>query len=126
MAWPIRVARNAPTMPSTVVRMKPLGLFGPGERKRAMMPATKPTMMIQIKPPMLMVVVLSPQMKIKSEPAGNLVLSWQAPVRRQMVDHLRQILAEAVEQVVARHAALGCQRIDLVGAERIGEIAGRD
>ena len=30
-------------MPSTVVRMKPDGLFGPGDRMRAMMPATKPT-----------------------------------------------------------------------------------
>jgi hypothetical protein len=26
--------------------MKPLGLFGPGDRIRAMMPATKPTTMI--------------------------------------------------------------------------------
>ena len=57
MAWPIQVARNAPTMPSTVVRMNPLGLFGPGESMRAMMPATKPTMMTQTMP--LMVVVLS-------------------------------------------------------------------
>src|ERR1043165_4546260 len=50
MAWPIHVARNAPAMPSTVVRMKPAGLFGPGESIRAMMPATKPTTMIQIMP----------------------------------------------------------------------------
>ncbi len=35
-------------MPSTVVRMKPLGLLGPGESSRAMMPAIKPTMMILI------------------------------------------------------------------------------
>src|ERR1700739_537737 len=109
MAWPIKVARNAPTMPRMVVRMKPLGLFGPGDRKRAMMPATKPTMMIQIKPPMLMVVVLSPQMKQKSESSGAPVVGRQAAVRRQMVDHLRQILAEAIEQVVTRHAALRCQ-----------------
>jgi hypothetical protein len=37
-------------MPITVVRMKPLGLLGPGESNRAMMPATKPTMMIQMMP----------------------------------------------------------------------------
>ena len=43
--------------------MKPLGLFGPGDSKRAMMPAMKPTMMIQSKPPMLMVIFLSPQTK---------------------------------------------------------------
>src|SRR5690349_13942007 len=106
MAWPTQVARNAPTMPRIVVRMKPLGLFGPGDRKRAMMPATKPTMMIQSKPPMLMEVVLSPCRKMKSQPARHLVLGRQPPLRRQMVDHLRQIFAEAVEQIVARHAAL--------------------
>jgi hypothetical protein len=30
--------------------MNPLGLFGPGERMRAIMPATKPTKMIQMMP----------------------------------------------------------------------------
>src|SRR5437868_13073453 len=40
-----------------------------------------------------------------------------------MIDHLRQILAEAIEQLVARQSALRGQRIDLVGAERVGEIA---
>jgi hypothetical protein len=43
----MKVARNAPTMPSTVVKMKPLGLFGPGAKMRAMMPAMKPITMIQ-------------------------------------------------------------------------------
>jgi hypothetical protein len=37
--------------------MNPVGLFGPGDSIRAMIPATKPTMMIQIMP--LMAVVLS-------------------------------------------------------------------
>src|SRR5690349_10422666 len=46
----MNVARNEPTIPSTTVKTKPLGLFGPGERKRAMMPATKPTTMIQMTP----------------------------------------------------------------------------
>src|SRR5215475_282827 len=50
IVWPIKVARKAPAIPSTVVRMKPLGLFGPGESMRAMMPAMKPTTMIQMKP----------------------------------------------------------------------------
>src|SRR4051794_35244669 len=40
-----------------------------------------------------------------------------------MIDHLRQILAETREQLVTRQAALGGQALDLVGAERIGEIA---
>ena len=43
-----------------------------------------------------------------------------------MVDHLRQILAEAVEQFVARHPALCRELVDLIGAERACEIAGRD
>src|SRR4051794_36093423 len=51
------------------------------------------------------------------------MLGRQPSVRRQMIDHLRQILAEAGEQLVTRQAALGGQALDLVGAERIGEIA---
>jgi hypothetical protein len=37
--------------------MKPLGLLGPGETSRAIIPATKPTMMTQRMP--LMTIVLS-------------------------------------------------------------------
>src|SRR3954471_20221166 len=47
---PRNVARNEPAIPSTTVRMKPPGLFGPGESIRAMMPATNPTTTIQSKP----------------------------------------------------------------------------
>src|SRR6266436_4591521 len=43
-----------------------------------------------------------------------------------MIDHVGQILAEASQQFVARQACLGSDRIDLVGAERVGEIAGRN
>src|SRR5262245_10615568 len=43
-----------------------------------------------------------------------------------MVDHLRQILAKTGEQLIARQTALGGQALDLIGAERVGEIAGRD
>jgi hypothetical protein len=120
MAWPMKVARNAPAMPITVVRMKPDGLFGPGESMRAMIPATKPTMMTQMMP--LMDVVL-PQWNngsqvplTRSDAAGHFVVVRQPPIRRQVVDHLRQILAEAVEQVVARHAALRGELVDLIGA----------
>jgi hypothetical protein len=42
-------------MPRMVVRMKPLGLFGPGDRNFAITPATNPTMMIQIMPPMTVI-----------------------------------------------------------------------
>jgi hypothetical protein len=44
----MNVATNAPAIPSTVVRMKPFGSFGPGESTRAIRPATKPMMMIQM------------------------------------------------------------------------------
>ncbi len=37
-------------MPSTVVRMKPEGLFGPGAMNFAMMPAMKPMMTTQSMP----------------------------------------------------------------------------
>src|ERR1700733_10797738 len=43
-----------------------------------------------------------------------------------MIDHLGQMLAETGEQFVARHAALRHQAVDLIGAERVGEIAGCD
>ena len=50
IVWPMKVARKAPAMPSTVVRMKPVGVFGPGDSQRAIRPATKPTKMIQMMP----------------------------------------------------------------------------
>src|SRR5579883_3033299 len=43
-----------------------------------------------------------------------------------MVDHLRQILAQTIQELVARQAALRGELVDLVGAQRIGEIARRD
>ena len=61
-----------------------------------------------------------------SNPARHFVLVRQPSVRRQMIDDVGQILAEALQQFVARQAALRRQRFDLVGAERAGEIAGRD
>src|SRR3984885_13067205 len=128
MAWPIQVARKAPTMPSTVVRMNPLGLFGPGDSSRARIPATKPTIMM-----CSIAVVLSWKKQRfrgssgpKSKPARKFVLGRQPPVRRQVVDDIGQLLAQPREQFVARQAALRHQAVDLIGAERAGEIAGRD
>src|SRR5487761_2790619 len=121
------VARNAPAMPSAVVRRNPLGLFGPGESSRAIIPATKPTIMMCIIP----VVPLKKSSKRwmlagLSKPARQFALGRQPSVRRQMIDHLGQMLAEAIEQFVARQAALRHQAVDLIGAERAGEIAGRN
>jgi hypothetical protein len=45
--WPMKVATNAPAIPSTVVSMKPFGSFGPGETNRAIRPAMKPIKIIQ-------------------------------------------------------------------------------
>jgi len=45
----MKVATNALAIPSTVVTMKPPNSFGPGEMKRAMMPAMKPITTIQIR-----------------------------------------------------------------------------
>src|SRR5580704_11119653 len=61
-----------------------------------------------------------------SEPVRQFVFRRQPAVRRQMVDHLGQMLAEAIQQVLARQAALRHQAVDLVGAKRVGEIARRD
>src|SRR4051812_39693495 len=43
----MKVARNEPATPSTMVRMKPVGLLGPGMISRARKPATIPTTKIQ-------------------------------------------------------------------------------
>jgi hypothetical protein len=48
MVWPMKVATKAPAIPSAVVRIKPLGSFGPGESTRAIRPAMKPMMIIQM------------------------------------------------------------------------------
>src|SRR5713226_6323198 len=126
MAWPMKVARNAPAMPSTVVRMNPLGLFGPGETSRAIIPAMKPTMITQRMP--LMAVVLFKKSRIAmmiraaSDPARQFAFGRQPSVRRQMIDDVGQMLAEAAQQFVARQPALRRQIVDLVGAEGLGEI----
>src|SRR6185312_4194260 len=98
-----------------------------GESNRAIMPAIKPTMMI------LIMSVFLPQkarMKIRrsvprSEPARHFVVRWQPSVRRQMVDDLGQMLAQAVQQILTRQAALRHHMIDLIGAERVRQIARR-
>src|SRR5450432_1942128 len=98
MAWPIKVATNAPTMPSMVVSMNPLGLFGPGDSNRAIIPATKPTMMIQ-RMPLMSVVLLVQKFRDPlarrplSKPARQFAFGRQPPVRRQVIDHVGQLPA---------------------------------
>src|SRR5215207_2793697 len=52
MLWPIHVAAKAPAIPSTMVTKKPGGVFGPGSKKRAMSPARRPIIPIQMMPGM--------------------------------------------------------------------------
>src|SRR6187551_1266502 len=102
-------------MPSSVVRIKPAGLFGPGESMRAMMPAMKPTTMIH-RMPLISVPLRCVDddaerrglraVETASNPARQFVLVRQPSVRRQMIDDVGQILAEALQQIVARKAAL--------------------
>ena len=116
--------------------MNPLGLFGPGESSRAMIPAMKPTMMIQMNAAHGCRPFQGSMMSERGATRSALsrrqsrprqfVLVRQPPVRRQMVDHVGQILAEALQQFVARQSALRRQMLDLVGAERVGEVARRD
>jgi hypothetical protein len=51
------LARNGTATTITVVRRKPEGLFGPGDKMRAIMPAIKPTTRIHRRP--LMIATLS-------------------------------------------------------------------
>src|SRR5436309_5581967 len=103
MACPMKVAKNAPTMPSTVVKIKPLGLFGPGDSNRASIPATKPTMMTQRMPLMVCRPFLESghlargQRCSQLKPVGYFVFVWQPAIRRQVIDGLGQVLAEALE-----------------------------
>src|ERR1700675_4102882 len=61
-----------------------------------------------------------------SNPASPLVLLRLAAGRRWLIVRVGQILAQAVEQFIARQSALRRQRLDLVGAQRAGKIVRRD
>src|SRR5450631_2114110 len=116
----MKVATNAPTMPSTVVRMKPAGLLGPGDSSRAMMPATKPMTTIHRMP---MVSSLDPD---ASDSAVQLLGCRQPSVGRKMIDRFGQLFAEAGEQFLVREASAGRQEVDLFGRQDLAEIGRRD
>src|SRR5262252_4281285 len=48
------------------------------------------------------------------------------PVGGQLIDDPRQVLAQTLKQLVARQAGMFHQRVDLVGAECVGQIARSD
>ena len=60
-----------------------------------------------------------------SEHALGFLFSRQASLRRQLVYDLRQIFGEALEQVIARHASLGHERVDLFRSKSTGQIVRR-
>src|SRR4029077_8438856 len=60
-----------------------------------------------------------------SKQAMDLLFGWHTAVRRQLIDHLRQILTEAAEQFIARHPRLFDECVDPVGTERTPQIIGR-
>src|SRR3954470_7633265 len=118
------VARNAPTMPSTVVSRNPDGVLGPGATIRAMMPATKPTRMIQRMPMRASWRLVTGT--IRSHHTRHLVRSRHAALRRHVIDHRRQLSTQFRQQVIARHAGMLGQRVDRVIAKCLLQIVGRD
>src|SRR5262245_55845778 len=124
-------------MPRAVVSMNPWGVLGPGESQRAIIPATKPIRIIQrmLMPAPICHSGSNQRMKLyrsivhrrahASKQALSLLVGRQPPVRRQLIDHLRQILTEAAKQFVARHPCLLDEGVDLVRAERAAQIVGR-
>src|SRR5262245_52437591 len=62
--------------------------------------------------------------RARLDQAGRFALSWNAPVRCELVDQLRQLLAQTCDQLVARHSALGGERSDLIRAENLRQNVG--
>ena len=50
----------------------------------------------------------------------------QSPLRRELIDNLRQVLAESGQEIAARHASLPGQRVERVAAERGRQIIWRN
>src|SRR4051812_6464094 len=61
-----------------------------------------------------------------ASPLGSFFLGRQPAPGRELVDHLRQMLAQLFQQFVAWHPGLLRKRIDGVGAERLPESVGLD
>src|SRR5262245_29785762 len=61
-----------------------------------------------------------------SHQTRRLIVSWQPSVRRELIDEIGLLLAQAGEQLPAAHAGLPAERVDGVASERVLEIAGRN
>src|SRR6185437_15635104 len=64
--------------------------------------------------------------KKRLERARNFLVRRHPSIRRQVIDHLRQILAETLKQIVLRHAGMRRQRPDLIGTKSICQIVRSD
>src|SRR5580693_8155570 len=118
-AWPMKVATNAPAMPSAVVRRKPAGLLGPGASSRAMTPATKPTNTIHRIP--MICLWLDPVVGASNDPV-HFVGCRQATLGGENIDRLGQLFAEAGQQLLARQSRARHQEVDLFGRQDLAEV----
>ena len=59
-------------------------------------------------------------------PARGFAVAWQASVWRQLIDQVRQMLAQHREHLIARHAGLLRHGIDIVRTDRAREITRRE
>src|SRR4051812_32564223 len=59
-------------------------------------------------------------------PLRCLVLVGQPSIRRQLVDELRQVLAQGRQYLIARHPGLARNRVEIFVPDRLREIVGRD
>ena len=103
-------------------------IVGAGRKNRAISPATKPTRMTHKMPPIsaLLSRMSMWQTRLASDPVRQFAVGRHPPVGRQMVDHAGQILAQPIQQFLARQAGLMRHRVDLIDAHGLTEIAGRD
>src|SRR5882757_9590034 len=59
-------------------------------------------------------------------PASHRNFARDLPCGGQLINDPRQVLAQALKQLLARQAGVFHQRIDLIGAERLGKIVRSD
>src|SRR4030081_1207037 len=98
-ACPRNVATKAPTIPRMVVRMNPVGSLSPGMMNLAMIPATKPMMMVQ------------------RIPIGKFLSIRDAAVGGVFIDRGRQFARQPGEEFVLGQTGLFFQRSQNIGPD---------
>src|ERR1700712_3787008 len=100
-ACPRNVATKAPTIPRMVVRMNPVGSLSPGMMNLAMMPATKPMMMVQ------------------RIPIGKFLSARDATVGGVFIDRSRQLARQPGEQILLGQTGLFFERSQNIAPDRL-------